>query len=135
MIKERFLAPADKEWLTAEIANDPLHSKNGTTPDFFYEQDTRTVCFEDEDGPVFAVRYSNVLKADIQFCRKSASKRRIVNGFMESFPRVVANATAQGYRQILVNTEAPSLKRWCEKHLGFKHFRDDLSRMLAKPKP
>jgi hypothetical protein len=118
------------EWLQQEIDSDPAHT--GRSAEEFFESDVFSVVFEDSTGPLFVVRYSRILKADLQFCR--ASKQRIVLGFMERFPLVIANATAQGYKQLQVNTQAKSLRRWCEKHLGFKHFCDDLSRILARPK-
>lgn len=131
MITERALTDSDRDWLAVEIANDPLHSGLGMTPDSFLAMPhTFSVCTEDEDGPLFVVRFSNVLKADIQFCRKQASRKRIVAAFMEQFPKVVQSAKSKGYKRLLVNTESYSLKRWCQKHLGFLHFRDDLSRML-----
>jgi hypothetical protein len=131
MITERPLRDSDQSWLANEIANDPYHSKLGMTTDaFLATPHAFSVCFEDGEGPLFVTKYTRLLKTDIQFCCQQASKRRILLGFMERFPHVASTARAQGYKRIVVNTESPSLRRWCEKHLGFVHLEDDLSKML-----
>jgi len=102
----RTLTENDKPLLAEWIAAEPDHKYS--TPEFYFEPQTKAVIYEDESGPVFAVRYSSALRIDIEFS-PTAGKDRIREALKTGFPDVAATAQAQGFKEMVFNSVSKTL--------------------------
>jgi len=112
----RPLTDDDRELLQTWIDHEPDHKDN--TPDFYFEPHTKSVLYQDEEGPVFAVRYSSTLRIDIEFS-DDAGKNRIRKALKEGFPAVAEQAKSQGFKQIVFSSTSKTLIAFC-RLLGFR---------------
>lgn len=112
----RPLTTEDKPLIEQWIAGEPQHADN--TFEFYSDPKARTVIYEQEAGPVFAVRYSSALRVDIEF-NPEASREDIRATFQEGFPDVVRQAREQGFSELIFESESPKLIAFCET-LGYE---------------
>lgn len=114
----RKLTEDDKDLIAKGIAQDEDHRSKGMVPEFFFEPLTDSYMFEDEYGPVFAVRLSRVLRLDIQFL--NVGKERISSTLQTEFPKFKESVKAAGFKQILFDSVSRGLIVFCKRRLGFK---------------
>ena len=98
--------PLIEEWIAAE----PDHQSN--TFEFYEQPKTKAVIYEDEEGPVFAVRYSSALRIDIEFSN-TANKERIRTMLKDGFPDVAKQAKEQGFSEIVFSSLSKTLIAFC----------------------
>lgn len=103
--------------LTLSLAADESHK--GTKPEFFTEIGSVCNVYEDEQGQVFFVRGAKALRLDIQYVSNGDAKRNMA-GMLEGFPGLVEKARANGFTEIIFQTNNDFLKKFCEKRLGFE---------------
>lgn len=103
--------PMLAEWISKE------HDHSETKPEFYFEPKTKSVVYEDELGPVFAVRYSSSLRLDMEF-NPDADKQRIRDLMKSGFPDVIQQAAAQGFKEIVFSSLSKRLIAFC-RMLGF----------------
>lgn len=117
---ERILEEKDKPWLAEWIAAEPDHQEN--SPDFYFQPRTKSIVYEDEQGPVFVVRYSTAVRVDTEF-NPTAERERIRAMLKKVVPEVAATAQAQGFSEIVFTSVSKSLIAFC-RLLGFKAAQD-----------
>lgn len=111
----RNLNESDKETLAKWIAAEPDHTLN--TPDWYFENGSKSVMYEDENGPVFAVKYSPALRVDIEFSN-DAGRDRIREMLKSGFPDVARQAAQQGFKELVFSSRSKTLIAFC-RALGF----------------
>jgi hypothetical protein len=104
----------DREMIAGWIAKEPSHSES--SPDFYFEPGTKSVVYEDTEGPVFIVRYSSALVVDMDFA--DVEKERIRQALTNEFPPVAAQAKEQGFKHVFFDSVSTPLIRFCER-MGF----------------
>ena len=112
----RPIAPEDKPLIESWIAAEPDHSNN--TFEFYGQPSTKSVIHEDEEGPVFAVRYSSALRIDMEF-NPNAGKDRIRAVLKRDFPEVARQAKNQGFSQLIFSSVSKTLIAFC-RVFGFR---------------
>lgn len=115
----RPLENRDRGQVEDGIRNDPEHTAKGLTPDFFFTPGTESIVFEDEQGPVFALRLSHVMRVDMQFYA-DVDKGRVAKTLVEGFEWLRDRGRAQGYTEMIFESVSKLLVRFCQRRLGFK---------------
>ena len=123
MIVERDIKPEDYKALTEAIAADPAH-KDWMKPEFFNEPQTKSLVFEDDNGPILFLRMSSALRIHIQFAN-CEDKDRIRKALIFAGASIVPNARRNGYKQIIYETFSKPLKWFCHRYLGFVSSSDE----------
>lgn len=123
----RPISEDDRPWLELSLSDDKFHKD--TDVDFFYEHGTVCNVYEDEAGPVLAVRGSKVLRLDIQFLANN-NNRRNAHIMLHGFPQLAKQAKENGFKEIIFNSTSPELIAFCEKYLGFEKSGNELRRLL-----
>ena len=100
----------DKPMLAEWVSKEPAHSE--TKPEFYFEPKTKSVVYEDEFGPVFAVRYSSALVIDIEF-NPDVDKQRIREMLKQGFPDVARQAQSQGFKHLIFSSTSKMLIAFC----------------------
>lgn len=111
----RPIEESDRPLLTEWIAQEPDHKTNSF--EFYQEPGSKTVIYEDDFGPVLAVRYSSALRIDIDFS-PTADKDRIREILKHGFPDVAVQAKQQGFKEIVFSSVSKPLIAFC-RLLGF----------------
>jgi hypothetical protein len=78
-----------------------------------------SVIYEDEKGPIGILRYTKTLRLVCVFCDND-DKERNAAGAIQAVVDAVAQAKANGFVDVICETESPSLKKFYVNHLGFK---------------
>lgn len=102
----RPLTPEDQPLIEQWIAGEPQHADN--TWDFYTAPNSRTVIYEDEQGPVFAVRYSSALRVDMEF-PPNIDPERVRATFKEGFADVAGQAREQKFSEIVFDSVSQKL--------------------------
>lgn len=102
--------------LNAAASADPYHSAVGLTGDHWEPKDS--LCYEDENGPIFAVRTRNVVRCDIQFLSQDVERnaRAVISGFYQ-YIRILQN---RGVTEIIFNTNSPAVENFFIKRFHFR---------------
>ena len=123
MITSRYITQDDKNLLATSLASDEFHRE--TSPEFFYENDSVCSVFEDEDGPILFVKASPIeqqgivtIRLDIQYLNNSDARRNL-KAMLFGFPIIEERAKAAGFAGFIFHSEAPLLRKFCVKRLGF----------------
>ena len=117
----------------SEITNRPLESKDLPMLKAALDQDTFEHCqpseyimegaysvvYEDEQGPIGVCRYTKTLRLVAVWC-DNADKRRNAASAVQAVKDAVQQAKANGYTDIVCQTDSESLKRFYVTQLGFK---------------
>lgn len=106
----------DREMLETWIASEPTHENNDF--EFYQAPKTKTVVYEDSEGPVFVARFSSALRIDMDF-NPEASKERIRAMIASEFPGVARNAKEQGFSEIVFDSVSKTLIAFL-RAFGFK---------------
>lgn len=117
MVKDRLIDSQDKVLLAVSIAKDE-HHKDTTTPGFFYAPGTVSKVYEDEQGPVCFVRFSKVLRLDIQYVNNDDKKRNF-KVMVSGFGALEKQARDNGYTEIEFQSNSDLLKKFCISRFGF----------------
>jgi len=115
----RNLTEEDKTLLADWIAKEPDHKH---TPEFYFEPGSKTIMYQDEQGPVFAVKYSSALRVDVEF-NPEAEKDRIREALKIVVPDVAAQAKDQKFKEIVFTSVSKPLIAFC-RLLGFSAIPD-----------
>ena len=116
MITNRPLESKDIPMLKQALDQDTFeHCQSGEyTMDHAY-----SVVYEDEKGPIGVLRYTKTLRLVCVFCDNN-DKERNAAGAAQAVIDAVAQAKANGFTEILCETESPLLKKFYVEKLGFK---------------
>ena len=109
----------DREMIAGWIANEPAHK--ASRPDYYFEPGTKSVIYEDTEGPIFVVRYSSALRVDIDFA--NVEKERIRQALKNEFPAVAEQARSQGFKHIVFDSVSKTLVAFC-RLMGFRAMPD-----------
>jgi hypothetical protein len=116
MITSRPINKSDFPRMEQEIRSDACH-KEWLKSAFFVAPNTQSIVFEDEETVIMFARLSSVLRLHVQFC--DVSKQKIARCLVTQFSDIVKRAKANGYSQIIFDTESPALAKFCQRYLGF----------------
>ena len=117
----------------SELTNRPLEQKDLPMLKQALDQDTFEHCdpeqytmdhaysvvYEDGKGPIGVLRYTKTLRLVCVFCDND-DKERNAAGAIQAVVDAVAQAKANGFTEILCETESPLLKKFYVEKLGFK---------------
>lgn len=95
---------------------DPFHKD--ISPDIFFAQSTETLVFEDERGPILFVNLAAVYRAFVQFPPDDPTRVREALPIAFNFVRGRARVT--GVKEIIFESVARPLIRFCKQKLGFR---------------
>ena len=107
----------DRAMLESWIQAEPSHPN---TPDFYIAppKNVSTCVYSDDQGPVFVGRYTPVLRMDFDFNPQAGPER--IGALMQSeFVGLVQQAKAWNFYQLIFDSVAKPLIRFCEKKLGY----------------
>jgi hypothetical protein len=127
MITDRFMEESDLALLELSLSRDEHHE--GTTPEFFTEPGTLSKVYEDERGPILFVKGTPVLRLDIQYVSNEDFERN-KEAMLEGFPPLAAKAKANGYKEIIFESNVRALRIFCQRHFGFKESAGELRKIL-----
>ena len=88
-------------------------------PGEYLMQGAYSVVYEDEQGPIGVLRYTKTLRLVAVWCN-NADKRRNAASAVQAVKDAVEQAKANGYTDIVCQTDSESLKRFYVTQLGFK---------------
>jgi hypothetical protein len=134
MITTRWITDDDYELIAASLEKDEYHKEQ--VAGFFYEENTLTNAYEDEDGPIMFLRGSlnpllgfDALCIDIQFM-DNADLRRNMSALLFANEHFVAQCKANGFKEFVFSTNSQKLKRFCSKYLGFAEIAGKMHKTL-----
>lgn len=107
------------DWMMFDV--DPSHHK--LSPDLFLEPNTESRMYGDENGDLFAVRFSRVLRMDIQF--NPGESERVRKALQQHFPGLIENARKCGFRQLIFDSVHKPLIAFCKRRFGFRASPDE----------
>jgi hypothetical protein len=117
----RQLTDFDKPTLEAWISRDPDHTARKLTAEFFFTPMTLSMMFEDDKGPVFAVRLdpemNGSVRIHIQF--DSGQMVRTARMLKQGFPIVRDRVQQSSARRMVFDSVAESLVDFCKYRFGF----------------
>lgn len=144
--KVRKVGEQDRERLRQWIANDPDH-RDLVSSDFFLgvtrdnhgnpipEPGAECMVLEDSAGERFYFRISRVLRVDIQFncAMKKDEVERNREALEEGFAWLLYKARRAGFRQMIFDSTAKFLMRFCERKFGFRKSPNELVCPISAP--
>ena len=104
-----------EEWM--KLDRDPEH--HGMTGDFFLQPNTESRMFGDDQGDLFAVRISRVMRLDIQF-NAEADPQRLRDALLAHFPWLIEAARSAGFCQLIFDSVTKALIAFCMRRFRFK---------------
>jgi len=116
MVTNRSLESKDLPILQAALGQDTFEhceAKNYTMDNSF------SVVYEDEQGPIGVLRYTKTLRLVCVFCDNEDKQRNAV-GAIQAVKDAIVQAKANGFVDVICETESESLKKFYVNHLGFK---------------
>lgn len=116
MITEKSLEPGDIPQLADSLAKDEFHKD--TPPEFFTENGTVCTVYSDEDGPICYVRGSKSLRLELLFTDNSTVERNLT-ALENGVSGIAEKARANGFKEVIVHTDSPSLKVIATERYGF----------------
>ena len=88
-------------------------------PNEYIMEGAYSVVYEDEQGPIGVLRYTKTLRLVAVWC-DNADKGRNAASAVQAVKDAVEQAKANGYTDIVCQTDSESLKRFYVTQLGFK---------------
>lgn len=127
-MQSRSLSNDDIPFLDFTLQSDIEHP--GLTSSFFTQEGTLTNVYEEDGyGPVCYVRGSAVLRLDIHYCNNQDARRNMKT-MLEGFPLLAARAKANGFSEVVFQSNSPLLRRFCIKRLGFVESAGEMRKVL-----
>ena len=115
----RPLAASDFQMLRDALDQDKY---DHDSPLDYAEDGTESVVYEDGHGPIAVFRYSKeltTLRISAVWC-DNADRMRNAKVAIKFFNDTLAKATVHGFKELIFNTESPSLAAFCTERLGFE---------------
>jgi hypothetical protein len=112
MVTSRRIAETDRASIEQALARDTFHP--GVTADVFYEPGTATNIYEYDHNPVLVVRVYKSLHLDLM-CYDNADVERNRKVLEVGWPKLVASAKANGFKEIVTSVNGPALYRFLTK--------------------
>lgn len=116
MLSVRQVEPTDKPLLMAAAEADPYHKAAGLTGEHWVGRDS--ILYEDENGPVVALKTRNVVRVDVQFMTQD--KARNAKALMEGFARYVQILLNRNVTEIVFNTNSPEVALFFQNRFRFR---------------
>jgi hypothetical protein len=116
MLTVRKVEPDDRPLLDAAAMADPYHRAAGLTGEHWAGDDS--IFYEDEFGPVVALKTSNIVRVDVQFLTQD--KVRNGNALVAGFYRYLQILIGRGIKEIVFNTESPEVAHFFTKRFHFR---------------
>ncbi|MDE2106153.1 MAG: hypothetical protein KGL39_53515 [Patescibacteria group bacterium] len=120
-------AVEDLPRLTEWVSQDPFHREHLTAKHWVpvldskgeSEKGVRHLAVCDEEGVIFYLRMTNVMRVEVQF-PPAGDEKRVAKGLREAFSLVSMKAKEMGYREMLFDSISKPLVAFFSK-LGFKY--------------
>jgi hypothetical protein len=116
MLRVRKVEPSDKPLLDAAAMADPYHAAAGLTGDHWAGHDS--ICYEDESGPVVALKTTNVVRVDIQFLTQD--KLRNANALVAGFYQYIGVLRNRKVNEVVFSTQSPEVAHFMQKRFHFR---------------
>jgi hypothetical protein len=116
MLRVRTIQPEDRELLMAAAKADPFHTAAGLTGEHWAKGGG--LFYEDEDGPVVALRTTHVARADIQFLTQDYERN--AKALYAGFWRYVGILQKGDVKEIVFNTESEKVAEFFRKRFHFR---------------
>lgn len=126
-VTDRSLTPEDLPLLAESLARDEYHQ--GTTPEFFIQPGTVCNTYSDDSGPVCFVRGSKALRLDLLFTNNNDVARNL-NALLNGVSRLADKARENGFKELVVCTNNPTLASIACNGFGFVEQAGELRRVL-----
>lgn len=117
MISSRRIEEKDRADIEAALIKDAFHQ--GTKADAFYKEGTISNIYEDEAGPIFALRASRSLRIDMMFFSNDDHARN-KDAMLAGWPKLLEGAKAAGFTEITTSSNSLKLVAFAERILGFE---------------
>lgn len=118
MLRVRKVEPGDRELLEAAARADTYHLAAGLKAEHWMDESESTLWWEDENGPVVALKTTNVVRADIQFLTQDFERNG--KALLDGFWRYADILQKRGVKEIIFNTESPQVAKFFAKRFHFK---------------
>jgi len=116
MLKVRKVEEGDRALLNAAALADPYHAAAGLTGEHWAGKDS--IFYEDESGPVVALKTVSVVRADVQFLTQD--RERNSKALMEGFWNYVRILQNRKVREVIFNSESPEVVHFFQKRFHFR---------------
>jgi|SRR5580704_8356423 hypothetical protein len=116
MLAVRKVEPDDRPLLDAAAQADPFHRAAGLTGEHWA---ANTLMYSDADGPVVALRTTNVARVDVQFLTPDA--RRNAKALVEGFWTYVGVMQKKGVDELIFNSNSAAVVHFFGKRFHFRH--------------
>ena len=117
MLRVRQVEPSDRALLDEAAKADPYHVAAGLTGAHWAGKDS--IFYEDEVGPVVALKTTNVVRVDIQFLTQD--KLRNANALVAGFYRYIEVLRNRKVNEIIFNSHSPEVAHFMTKRFHFRH--------------
>lgn len=115
MLRVRSIQPEDRELLIAAAKADPYHAAAGLTGDHWMKG--AGLFYEDEIGPVIALRTTFTARSDIQFLTQDTERN--ARALLAGFWRYCDILAKRGVKEIVFNTESDRVAEFFQKRFHF----------------
>lgn len=120
MLRVRSIQPEDRELIIAAAKADPYHAAAGLTGDHWMKGvgNGTGLFYEDEHGPVVALKTTFTARSDIQFLTQDTERngRALLAGFW----RYCDILAKRGVKEIVFNTESDKVAEFFQKRFHFR---------------
>jgi len=125
MITNRPITETDIEPLKISLETSQFHKD--TPIEFFTSPNAVSLVYEDENAPILVLRCAKSLRLDIEFLDDNDIQRNR-EAMLEGLPKLIEQAKASGYVELVFNSSSPLLTRFAQKKLGFDLVTDNVLR-------
>jgi hypothetical protein len=115
MLKVRKVEPRDQELLNRAAEADPFHARAGLTGEHWSDG----LFYEDDTGPVVALKTTTVARVDIQFL--SHDRVRNSRALLDGFSSYIEVIQKRGIKEVIFSTDSAAVVRFMEKRFKFRH--------------
>lgn len=126
-MNDRELEQKDHQLLEDSLEADEFHK--GVTLDAFTKEGIVSRIVEDGSGPIAAYRLSKVLRLDTQFFDNGDIQRNR-QAIFNSIPEVLAVARANGFQEVIFQSDNNLLKKFMRKHFQFEESDGEMKRII-----
>lgn len=115
MLKVRRVQPSDRELLIEAARKDPYHAAIGLTGEHWTGSDS--IFYEDEFGPVVALKTTNVVRVDIQFLTQDPKRNALA--LLQGFWTYMKILRTRNVKEIIFNTNSTNVAKFFRKRFHF----------------